>query len=87
MNIRKFEGRENKEIGAGLLYKKDLDKSIVKVMQVSDRVLATMILSDPVYTSIIEVYMPTCDENKDKIDLIHEQLEQVCEENGKGQER
>ena len=43
------------------LHKKDLDENIVNVMMISDRVLVIKILSDPVDTLIIQVYMPTSD--------------------------
>ena len=34
-----YKGGENKEKGVGVLYKKDMDKSILKVMPISDRIV------------------------------------------------
>ena len=50
---------ENKQKGVRLLYKKDLDKNIVKIMPISNRFLAIKVLSDPMDTLITQAYMPT----------------------------
>uniref|UniRef100_A0A8D8WQA5 Craniofacial development protein 2 n=2 Tax=Cacopsylla melanoneura TaxID=428564 RepID=A0A8D8WQA5_9HEMI len=78
-------GEKKKEFGVGIIYKQSLDKNVTKIIPKSDRVIAMKITSDPVDTLIIQVYMPTSNATDDFVDEIYKQIEEVIEENGKGQ--
>ncbi|KAL1446126.1 hypothetical protein WDU94_014018 [Cyamophila willieti] len=80
-------GEKKKEFGVGFIYKQSLDKNVIKIIPKSDRVIAMKMTSDPVDTLIIQVYMPTSNATDDFVDEIYKQIEEVIEENGKGQIR
>lgn len=80
-------GEKKKEYGVGFIYKQSLDKNVTKIIPKSDRVIALKMTSDPVDTLLIQVYMPTSNATDDFLDEIYKQIEEVIEENGKGQIR
>lgn len=80
-------GEKKKEYGVGFIYKQSLDKNVTKIIPKSDRVIVLKMTSDPVDTLIIQVYMPTSNATDDFLDEIYKQIEEVIEENGKGQIR
>lgn len=80
-------GEKKKEYSVGFIYKQSLDKNVTKIIPKSDRVIALKMTSDPVDTLIIQVYMPTSNATDDFVDEIYKQIEEVIEENGKGQIR
>ena len=82
-----YKGGNHKENGVGFVYEKKLDNTISKVMPISERVMAIKMLSEPVETLIIQVYMPTSEATEEEVDQIYDQIEDVYEENGKGQVR
>lgn len=82
-----YKGGTKKEYGVGLIYKKCLDKNVTKGITKSDRVIAMKIKTDPVDTLIIQVYMPTSNATDDEVDAVYKQIEEVLNENGRGQIR
>ncbi|XP_008484663.1 craniofacial development protein 2-like, partial [Diaphorina citri] len=82
-----YKGGEKKEKGVGLIFKQSMDNNIVKVIPKSERVIAIKITSEPVDTLIIQVYMPTSDASDEIVDEVYKQIEEVIDENGKGQIR
>ncbi|XP_008483607.1 craniofacial development protein 2-like, partial [Diaphorina citri] len=82
-----YKGGEHKVRGVGFMYKRDMEKHIMKIIPGSDRVIAMKINTIPVDTLLIQVYMPTSDAEDEEVDEIYKQVEEILEENGKGQVR
>ncbi|KAI5738261.1 hypothetical protein M8J77_004739 [Diaphorina citri] len=82
-----YKGGEHKVRGVGFMYERDMEKHIMKIIPGSDRVIAMKINTIPVDTLLIQVYMPTSDAEDEEVDEIYKQVEEILEENGKGQVR
>uniref|UniRef100_A0A8D9ALQ1 Craniofacial development protein 2 n=1 Tax=Cacopsylla melanoneura TaxID=428564 RepID=A0A8D9ALQ1_9HEMI len=82
-----YKGGEKKERGVGFIFKKKLDKNIIKIIPKSDRIIAMKIRSYPVDTLIIQVYMPTSEADDEDVEEVYKQIEEILDENGKGQVR
>uniref|UniRef100_A0A8D8TDU0 Craniofacial development protein 2 n=1 Tax=Cacopsylla melanoneura TaxID=428564 RepID=A0A8D8TDU0_9HEMI len=83
-----YKGTDRKkEHGVGFIYKQGLDKKVSKIIPKSDRIIAMKIRTESVDTLIIQVYMPTSRAKDDEVEEIYKQIEEIIEENGKGQIR
>uniref|UniRef100_A0A8D8U6H3 Craniofacial development protein 2 n=1 Tax=Cacopsylla melanoneura TaxID=428564 RepID=A0A8D8U6H3_9HEMI len=82
-----YKGGEKKEKGVGFIYKMSLNPCVQKVIPKSDRVIALKLKSIPVDTLIIQVYMPTSEATDEIVEEIYRQIEEILEENGRGQIR
>ncbi|KAI5742530.1 hypothetical protein M8J77_008273 [Diaphorina citri] len=83
-----YKGAERrKEHGVGFIYKQNLDKNVSKIIPKSDRIIAMRMRTEPVDTLIIQVYMPTSRAKDEEVEEVYKQIEEIMEENGKGQIR
>ncbi|XP_008479756.1 craniofacial development protein 2-like [Diaphorina citri] len=83
-----YKGAERrKEHGVGFIYKQNLDKNVSKIIPKSDRIIAMRMKTEPVDTLIIQVYMPTSRAKDEEVEEVYKQIEEIMEENGKGQMR
>lgn len=82
-----YKGGLKKERGVGFIYRMSLDQCVQKVIPKSDRVIALKLKSNPIDTLIIQVYMPTSEAPDETVEEIYTQIEEILEENGRGQVR
>jgi exonuclease III len=60
-------------------------KSVVKKSVYSDRIIAVKLKAEPVSILIVQVYMPTSDYEDDEVEELYDIIEEILEEDGKGQ--
>uniref|UniRef100_A0A8D8S3W4 Craniofacial development protein 2 n=1 Tax=Cacopsylla melanoneura TaxID=428564 RepID=A0A8D8S3W4_9HEMI len=82
-----YKGGEQKYNGVGFMYKTCVEKHIMKIIPMSDRVIGMRLNTTPVDTLLIQVYMPPLYVEEEKVDGVYKQIEEIIEDNGKGQVR
>ncbi|KAI5738445.1 hypothetical protein M8J77_007179 [Diaphorina citri] len=82
-----YKGGAKKEKGVGFIYKRSMDKNVMKIIPKSDRVIAVKMKTEPVDTLLIQVYMPTSRGTDEEVEEIYKQVEEIMNENGRGQVR
>ncbi|KAI5700830.1 hypothetical protein M8J75_003293 [Diaphorina citri] len=80
-----YKGGAKKEKGVGFIYKRSMDKNVMKIIPKSDRVIAVKMKTEPVDTLLIQVYMPTSRGTDEEVEEIYKQVEEIMNENGRGQ--
>jgi exonuclease III len=56
---------------------KEIAKSVSSIENVSDRILIVKLVTEPVCTVIIQVYLPTTDAEEEEVNALYEQIEDL----------
>lgn len=73
-------GGNRKQNGVAILLDKHQASKVVKISQISDRLLLVKINSHPVDIVIIQVYMPTSQHRDEEIDDMYEEIEELMKQ-------
>ena len=63
---------------------KSLVRSVVKKIAYNDRIIAIKLKVEPVDSLIMQVYMPTSEYEDDEVEKLYDTIEEILEEDGKG---
>ena len=59
-------------------------RSVVKKIVCNDRIIAIKLKAKPVSILIMQVYMPTSEYEDDEVEKLYDTIEEILEEDGKG---
>jgi len=79
-----YSGGERAERGVAIMVHKSIVRSVVKKIVCSDRIIALKLKTEPVSILIMQVYMPTLEYEDDEVEKLHDTIEEILEEDGKG---
>ena len=80
-----YLGGERAERGVAILVHKTIVRSVVKKTVCSDRIIALKLKAEPVSILIMQVYMPTSVYEDDEVEKLYDTIEEILEEDGKGE--
>ena len=63
---------------------KSVVKSVVKKIVYNDRIIAIKLQAEPINILMMQVYMPTSDHGDDEVEELYDVIEEILEEDGKG---
>jgi len=70
-------GTDNGYTGIGIMLNKEWGNKVQNHLQYTDRIIMVKIYTQPITTTIIQVYMPTTAHDDDKIEEMYDRLNQV----------
>jgi exonuclease III len=79
-----YSGGDRAERGVEIVVHKSVVRSVVKKIVCIDRIIAIKLKAEPVSILIIQVYMPTSDYEEDEVAKLYDTIEEILEEDGKG---
>jgi exonuclease III len=71
--------------GVTIVVHNSIVKSVVKKSVYSDRIVAVKLKVEPVSILIVQVYMPTSEYEDDEVEEMYDVIEEILEEDGKGE--
>jgi exonuclease III len=80
-----YSGCDRAERGEAVAMRKSVVKSVVKKSEYSDRLIAVKLKAEPVSIFIVQVYMPTSEYEDDEVEELYDIIEEILEEDGKGE--
>jgi exonuclease III len=79
-----YAGGEESQRGVAVLLDSDTAKRVTKIMRCSDRIILIKIAAEPVDLIIVQVYMPTSDQDEQDVESLYESIEDLIKkERGK----
>jgi len=63
---------------------KSIVRSAVKKIVYNDRIIAIKLQAEPINILMIQVYMPTSEQEDDEVEGLYDITEEILEEDGKG---
>jgi len=74
-----YAGGEESQRGVAVILDHETAKRVVKVIQHSDRLIMVKVEAEPVDIVIIQLYMPTTDNDDDEVEQVYEALDELIE--------
>jgi exonuclease III len=75
---------EKSERGVATVVHKSIVGSVVKKTVCNDGRIAVKLNAEPVNVLIVQMYMPTSDNEDEEVEELYDRLEDILEEDGKG---
>ena len=72
-----FSGSKGGQKGVAIIVDGETSKRVIKIVQHSERVLLSRIEAEPVDQVVVQVYMPTTEEDYEEIESMYEQIEEL----------
>ena len=79
-----YSGGERAERGVAIVVHNNIVRSVVKKIVCNDRVMVLKLKAEPVSLLIMQVYMPTSEYEDDEVEKLYDTIEEILEEDGKG---
>ena len=70
--------------GVAIVVHKSIVRSVVKKIACNDRIIAIKLKAEPVNIVLMGVYMPTSEYEDDEVEKLYDTIEEILEEDGKG---
>lgn len=75
-----YSGNENEhQYGVAILVKKEIQKSVINFVPLTDRVMMIQIAAHPININIIQVYAPTAEKDENMVEEFYHQLKSVLQ--------
>jgi exonuclease III len=62
---------------------KSIVRSVVKKVVYNDRIIAIKLEAEPINILMMQVYLPTSEQEDNEVELLYGVIEEILEENGK----
>jgi exonuclease III len=82
--IQCIRGGERAEKGVAIVVHKSELRSVVKKIVYNDRIIAIKLEAEPINILMIQVYMPTSENEDDEVEELYGVIEEIVEEDGNG---
>ena len=79
-----YSGGERAERGVAIVVHKSIVRSVVKKIVCNDTIIALKLKREPVIILIMQVHMPTSEYKDDEVEKLYDTIEEILEEDGKG---
>jgi len=79
-----YSGCERAERVVAIVVHKSVVRSVVKKIVCNYRIIALKLKAEPVSILIMQVYMPTSEYEDDEVEKLYDTIEEILEEDGKG---
>ena len=79
-----YSGGELAARGVAKVANKSIVGSVVRKIVYNDRIIALKLKAEPVSILIMQVYMPTLEYEDDEVEKLYGTIEEILEEDGKG---
>jgi len=77
-----YSGCEWAEKGVAIVVHRSIVRTVVKKIVYNDRIIAIKLQAEPINISMMQVYMPTL-EQEDEVEELYDIIEEILEEDGK----
>jgi len=77
-----YSGYEWAEKGVAIVVHRSIVRTVVKKIVYNDRIIAIKLQAEPINISMMQVYMPTL-EQEDEVEELYDIIEEILEEDGK----
>jgi len=77
-----YSGYEWAEKGVAIVVHRSIVRTVVKKIVYNDRIIAIKLQAEPINISMMQVYMPTL-EQEDEVEELYDIIEEILKEDGK----
>jgi len=77
-----YSGCEWAEKGVAIVVHRSIVRTVVKKIVYNDRIIAIKLQAEPINISMMQVYMPTL-EQEDEVEELYDIIEEILKEDGK----
>ena len=67
-----------------IVVQKSIVRSVVKKIVYDDRIIAIKLQAEPINILMMQLYMPTLEHEDDEVEELYDIIEEILEEDGKG---
>jgi len=79
-----YSGGEQAEKRVAIVVHKNVVRSVAKKIVYNDRIIAIKLQAEPINILTMQVYMPTSEHEDDEVEELYDIIEEILEEEGKG---